>query len=129
MGGARFSGQSCPRANEFGARQASRCPVTGSMGPSRRSHKPLRRIAFNAVAVGLVVAMVIARMRSASGPSRVDAFDTAGPEPVEEQSPWCELRGRMLKLPRKERGVRAVVVAFALTIAGAAGIIASGKVL
>lgn len=99
------------------------------MGPSRRSHKPLRRIAFNAVAVGLVVAMVIARMRSASGPSRVDAFDTAGPEPVEEQSPWCELRGRMLKLHRKERGVRAVVVAFALTIAGAAGIIASGKVL
>lgn len=99
------------------------------MGPGRRSHLPLQRIAFDAMAVGLVVAMVIARMRSASGPSRVDAFDTAGPEPVEEQSPWRELRGRLLKLPRKERGVRAVVVAFALVIASAAGIIASGKVL
>ena len=91
---------------------------------------PLRRIAFDAMAASLVVAMVIARMRSASGPSRVDAFDTPGPEPVEEQqSPWRELRGRLLKLPRKEPGVRAVVVAFAFVIASAAGIIASGKVL
>ena len=79
---------------------------------------PLRRIVFDAVVVGLVVAMVIARLRSASGPTRVL-------KPVEERSPWRDLRDlreRLLNLHRDEPGVRAVVVAFALAIAGAAWI-------
>jgi hypothetical protein len=81
---------------------------------------PLRRIVFDAVVVGLVVAMVIARLRSASGPTRVL-------KPVEERSPWRDLRERLLNLHRDEPGVRAVAVAFALAIAGAAWIIGSGN--
>src|ERR1035437_7195937 len=63
------------------------------MGLSRRLDMPLRRIVFDAVVVGLVVAMVIARLRSASGTTRVL-------KPVQERSPWRDLRERLLNLQR-----------------------------
>jgi hypothetical protein len=92
------------------------------MGLSQRSDMPLRRIVLAAVAVGLV-AMMIVRMRRSPGPPKVLPPHIAEPKPIAEPSPWRDLRERLLSLPRDEPGVRAIVVAFVLAVAGAAGVI------
>ena len=89
---------------------------------------PLRRIVLAVVAVCLV-AMVIVRMRRNPGRTRVLPPHIPAPKPMAERSPWRDLRERLLSLPRDEPGVRAIVVAFVLTVAGAAGVVRGQQAL
>jgi hypothetical protein len=97
----------------------------------RRPQKRCRQIVVDTAAVSLVLAMVIARVLSASGRTRAHVPGVTNREPAEdeageERSPWRELRERLLKLGSREPGVRATVVAVVLAIAAAAGIIGFG---
>jgi hypothetical protein len=82
---------------------------------------------LDAVFVGVVVGMVIARVRRGSGPVQPPMSPVIVCPPVHERSPWCELRERRLDLPRDQPGARAVVFAVALLIAIAGGVIALGR--
>jgi hypothetical protein len=93
-----------------------------------RSHRPqLRQIVFDVASVSVVVGMVIARLRRGSGPIQPRVPPVIVCPPVQERSPWCELRERRLDLPRDQPGALAVVFAVALLIAVAGGVIGVGR--
>jgi hypothetical protein len=88
---------------------------------SRAHRSQLRQIVFRAASLIVVASMVIARVRRGLRPVPPSV------PPVQERTPWCELRERRLELPRDQPGVRAVVVAVALLIAVAGGVIGLGR--
>ena len=92
-----------------------------------RSHRQLRQIVLDAASVAVVVGMVIARVRRGSGPVQPRVPPVIVCPPVQERSPWCELRERRLDLLRDQPGARAVVFAVALLIAIAGGVIGVGR--
>jgi hypothetical protein len=93
-----------------------------------RSHRPqLRQIVLDIAAVGVVIGMVITRLRRGSGAIQPLVPLVIVCPPVQERSPWCELSERRLDLPRGQPGARAVVFAVALLIVMVGGLIGVGR--
>jgi hypothetical protein len=82
---------------------------------------------FDVACLSVVAGMVIARLRRGSGPIQPRVPPVIDCPPVQERSPWRELRERWLDLPRDQPGARAVVFAVALLITIAGGVISVGR--
>lgn len=93
-----------------------------------RTHRPqLRQIMLDVACLSVVAGMVIARLRRGSGVIQPRVPPVIVCPPVQERSPWRELRERRLDLPRDQPGVRVVVFAVAVLIVIAGGVIGAGR--